>query len=357
MAVKYNIGVGFGMRSMRGKLMLTYFCSMLSLSILNICMSVIPSQMSDNASNVLFSLISQMVCMGLVPIVGLLLTKRRRAGEGLGEYGLRLARNWRYHMPTTPKCWLAVIPLAVSFYFFTQLMARISNLVLGIAQYTFPAGHSTVYGGVGDLIKWIAIGALLPAVFEELTHRGLLIDAMSDRGNEIETVLWSGLLFGAMHTNVMQFFYAFIGGMVFAFLVIKTNSIFPAMLLHFCNNAFAHIEEYAGQHPTGVFALIDQVNSFFRSSNVAILFGAGILVANMVLAIWLLSTVQRVSGKPEGLQEKWFLRSKSNTYFAFSLDAYRPYGKASIADNLFLYAAFAMTIAMTVFSYVWGVLR
>ena len=342
--------------SIRGKLMFTYFCSMLALSVLNVCVSAIPNRLSDNDLDMVFTLISQVFCMGVIPVVGVVLSKPRK-DMPLAEYGSRLARNWRYHLPTSPLSWLVVVPLAVSFYFTTQLLARINSLALVIGQYTFPVGPSTIYSGFGDLIKWIALGALLPAIFEELTHRGLLIDAMQDRGNEIEIVIFSGLLFGAMHTNILQFFYAFVGGMVFAFLTLKTNSIYPAMLLHFCNNAFSHIENYASQYPTGAFRWIAELSEFFTRNTFTILLGAAILVANLVLSIWLLSALQRVSGKPEGLREKWIFRSKKSTQFALSLDAYRPYGKATLADNLFLYGTLAMTLTMTVFTYVWGVVR
>ena len=344
------------MNSLRGKLMITYFCSMLALSVLNMCVSAIPSRLSNNDLDMVFTLISQIGCMGIIPIVGTVLCKPRK-GVPLAEYGARLARNWRYHMPTSPLSWLVVIPLAVSFYFTTQLLARINSLVLLLGQYAFPISPNTIYGGFGDLVKWIALGALLPAVFEELTHRGLLIDAMQDRGNEIETVVFSGLLFGAMHTNILQFFYACVGGMMFAFLVLKTNSIYPAMLLHFCNNAFSHIENYADQYPTGAFRWIAQLNDFFTSNTYTILLGALLLVGNLVLSIWLLSTLQRVSRKPEGLRERWLFRSRRSAQFALSLDAYRPYGKATLTDNLFLYGTLAMTLSMTVFTYVWGVLR
>ena len=344
------------MSSMRGKLMITYFCSMLALSVLNMCVSSIPNTLSENSIDILFSLLSQIVCMGVIPVVGTLLSKPR-GNDTLAQYGMRLARNWRYHAPTTPKVWLVVLPLVFSLYFTTQLMSRLSSLVLLLGQYTFPIGAGTVYGDFGDLIKWIAVAALLPAVFEELTHRGLLLDALSDRGNEIESVIWCGLLFGAMHTNVMQFFYAVIGGMVFGFVTIKTNSIYPAMLLHFGNNLFAHLQSYAEQHPTGAFRWIATVDEFFSGSTFGILVGALALVGFFVLSAWLLTLLQKVCSKPEGLREQWIFRSAKSDQFALSLDAYRPYGKATLKDNLFMYGTFAMCMAMTVFSYVWGVVR
>lgn len=344
------------MRSLRSKLLITYFCSMLALSLLNVCFSLIPNPLSDNDLDMVFSLVSQIVCMGIIPIVGTLLSKPAD-GRDAATYLRTLSRNWRYHLPTDNRAWLVIVPLALSFYFATQLLARINVLFLTLTQYTFPISPNTVYGDFGDLVKWIALGALLPAIFEELTHRGLLIDALTDRGNEIEVVVMSGLLFGTMHTNILQFFYAFVGGMVFAFIVLKTNSIYPAMLLHFANNTLSHVQSYADQHPTGAFKWIADVDAFFTESTWGLLVGAVLLVANLVFVVWLLSALQRVSGKPEGLREHWILRSNKTNQFALSLDAYRPYGKATLADNLFLYGTLAMTGAMTIFTYALGIIR
>ena len=356
MAGQYHIGMDSEMSSLRGKLMIVYFCSMLALSVLNICVNTIPNTLSANDSDMIFSLISQIVCMGAIPVVGTVLSKPRGKDSPL-EYGVRLARNWRLHAPTTPKVWLVIIPLVFSFYFTTQLLARIGSLVLLLGQFTFPIGAGQIYGDFGDLLKWIALGALLPGIFEELTHRGLLLDALADRGNEIESVVWCGLLFGAMHTNVMQFFFATVGGMIFAFVVLKTNSIYPAMLLHFCNNTFSHVQNYAEQHPTGAFRWIAEAEEFLTGSTVGLLVGAALLVGCFVLTAWLLAVLQKVCGKPEGLRERWIFRSAKSDQFALSLDAYRPYGKATLKDNLFMYGAFAMCLAMTAASYVWGVLR
>lgn len=342
--------------SLRSKLLVTYFASMLSLSLLNILVGVIPSTMSDNNSNMLFTLLSQMVCMGVIPIVGCVLSKPRQ-GQPLGAYARTLALNWRYHAPTNPKIWWLMVPLCFSFYFLTHLVARIGSLFLLLTQYTFTVNPDVIYTEPADLLKWIALGALLPAVFEELTHRGLLLDAMFDRGNEVEMVLLSGLLFAAMHTNIIQFLYAFVGGCLLAFVVVKTNSIYPAMLLHFANNAFSHIQSYASQHPDGALGWVERINAFFTQSVGGILLSALLLVANMVACVWLLSALQRVCGKPEGLRERWILRGKRTQWFAVSLDTYRPYGKATLVDNAFLWAVLGMTVSMTVFTYVWGILR
>ena len=219
--------------SRRNKLLATYFASMVGLALLNVFLSVIPNRLSDNGLDILYSLLAQVVCMGIIPVVGGLLTYRK--GRTPVECVRHTLTRWNYRLPYDKRIWAPMALLCVSFIFVTQLVARIGNMALLLGQFTFPIQVGPIYNNVGELLLWIAVGAVLPATFEELTHRGLLIDAMQDRGNEIETVLMSGLLFGAMHTNILQFFYAFVGGCVFAFLTLKTNSIYPAMLLHFCN--------------------------------------------------------------------------------------------------------------------------
>ena len=341
--------------STRAKLLLVYCASMLSLSILNICVSVIPSTLSDNALNAIFSVVSQVVCMGLIPVVGTALAKPRR-GQSLVQYTRTWQANWRYRMPK-PIVWLVVVPLAISFFYLTQLVARVNSLFLLVTGFQFSVSPDTIYTNAGDLVVWILLGAVLPAIFEELTHRGLVLDAIFDRGNEAEMILFSGLLFACMHTNIMQFLYAFVGGCLFAFVTIKTGSILPAMFMHFFNNAFSYIQSYASQHADGALGFVDRVSSFFTQSTSGLILGALLLVGNAVLCLHLLSCLQRVAGRPEGLHEIWLLRGKKTQAFAISVDLYRPFGRATLADNLPLFAAVAMTFSMTVFTFVWGVVR
>ena len=51
----------------------------------------------------------------------------------------------------------------------------------------------------------------------------------------------SSLIFGIFHGNFVQFPFAFIVGLVLGWVVVYTNSMLPAVLIHFCNNAFSVI--------------------------------------------------------------------------------------------------------------------
>lgn len=348
------------MTSKRNKMMLVYFVSMAGLALLNILFNEIPNRLSDNMIDIVFTLCSQVLCMGVIPLVGGYIINRDKEQPCFVSVK-QLAKRWHYRAPNK-KVWLAVVPLAISFCFLTQLTARISVLLLMILQFNFPISAGTIYSGPGNLVFWIFMGAVMPAIFEELTHRGFVLDALSDRGSEMESVLLCGLLFACMHTNIIQFFFAFVGGCIMAWLVLKTDSIFPAMLLHFTNNAFSHIQSYASQYPDSALGWIDTVERFFTETPIGLALAIILLVANVFLFLFLLSWVQKLSGKPVGIKERRIvMHSKgangTKEIMRISTDTYCPSGKATLADNIMLYATIAMTLCSTLFTYIWGVLR
>jgi membrane protease YdiL (CAAX protease family) len=85
---------------------------------------------------------------------------------------------------------------------------------------------------------WISLLliAVTPAVFEEITMRGILINNYRNK-TVLTTSLMSGLMFGIFHLNINQFVYAFVMGIVFSIVVHITNSIFASMFMHFIVNA------------------------------------------------------------------------------------------------------------------------
>ncbi|CCY71007.1 cAAX amino terminal protease family protein [Clostridium sp. CAG:921] len=83
--------------------------------------------------------------------------------------------------------------------------------------------------------------AVLPAIFEELYVRGAVL-SFSKKYGEVFAVIASALLFAAIHMNISQAIFAFLAGVIFAMLTLKTNSIVPSMLLHFLNNGYSAFE-------------------------------------------------------------------------------------------------------------------
>lgn len=77
--------------------------------------------------------------------------------------------------------------------------------------------------------------AVLPAVTEEITIRGIVLSGYEDKNIYLSCII-TGLLFGIMHLDPQQFLYVAVLGFVLALVVRITNSIFASALIHFFIN-------------------------------------------------------------------------------------------------------------------------
>ncbi len=82
--------------------------------------------------------------------------------------------------------------------------------------------------------------AVFAPVFEELIFRKLPLDRIRGYGDG-PAVFISALVFGLIHCNLFQFFYAFAIGMVFGYVYVKTGKIIYTILLHSAVNIFGGV--------------------------------------------------------------------------------------------------------------------
>ena len=80
--------------------------------------------------------------------------------------------------------------------------------------------------------------AVVPAFVEEALFRGTVLKNLLPFGRTT-AVFVSALLFGVMHQSASQFFYATVAGLVIGYIYVHTSSLWCAVLIHFCNNAFS----------------------------------------------------------------------------------------------------------------------
>ena len=77
----------------------------------------------------------------------------------------------------------------------------------------------------------ILVMVILAPLLEELICRKLLIDRIACYGEKL-SVLMSGLIFGLLHQNLFQFFYAFALGSLFGYVYIRTGRLRYSVILH-----------------------------------------------------------------------------------------------------------------------------
>ena len=324
----------------RSRHLIAYAAAMIALLVWEVIIAAgVFSRVSDFGLDVIFSLVSQIVCMGVVPLVVLLVLNRGKAKE--------LALTMRYKAPRDLRsCLLICLGMMVLITPFAMAFNAISSLFLTIIGYkrSFPVG--TVYLGRGDLLLMLFLSAVLPAVFEEFSHRGVLLSGLQDRGSEFSAVVISAVMFGLMHGNPQQFFFTTIGGLVFGVAAIKCDCILPAMCAHFANNAVSTILDYSQQKQNAIGVWYEKlVSSNTVLSSVVLFFVLAISVYGMVK---LLQYAARKAPKPV---------SERKLFGLVTLDAYSPDGKATLKDNAFLYATMVAEGALLLITGLWGIVK
>ena len=107
--------------------------------------------------------------------------------------------------------------------------------------------HVTTFGG---LIINLLLMAVLPAISEELTFRGVLINLFKVKGERLEVkgesvphlAIWcSAILFSAIHLQFYGFVPRMLMGALFGYMLVWTGSLWTPILMHFTNNAMAVI--------------------------------------------------------------------------------------------------------------------
>ena len=92
--------------------------------------------------------------------------------------------------------------------------------------------------------------AAAPAFIEEFAFRGVALSILRKFG-DMPAIIISALLFGIMHGNFVQIPFAFGVGLALGLITVMTDSIWPAVAVHFANNAIAVIFEYFSYMPFG----------------------------------------------------------------------------------------------------------
>ena len=115
-------------------------------------------------------------------------------------------------------------------FFFTSVGNIVGNM---LAAYL---SNGTAENAVAELAMStnplkIVVMVILAPIIEEYVFRKQIIDR-TVRYGEKTAVLFSGLLFGLFHTNLFQFFYAFLGGALFAYIYVRSGRLRYPILLH-----------------------------------------------------------------------------------------------------------------------------
>ena len=197
-------------------------------------------------------------CVIVVPIFFILMRKdvKREIMDGTHVYYEKFNKAWL----------LLVIPIGMfACIGFNNLVMMFAELAQSFINYIIDTLNLDVeydiFGSFNETSDIIYSGGLVFQLLatcvgapfaEELLFRGLIHRRLRKILNMIPAMLISSLLFGIIHGNIIQGVYAFLIGLMCAFVYEKFKNLWAPIILHASANSLAVISTYLATESEGV---------------------------------------------------------------------------------------------------------
>lgn len=361
---------------------LIYFIMMLLLITVRIITSVFSfSFLSDEMYDLLFTCIIQIGIFLIIPFAAYTLIRKKKFKQTMSD--MRVSKiSW--------KTLIIVIFIGLFAYALNIAVSSFFNGLISLFGYEkLPSAGtgSSAPMSVGMFFFNLLTVALLPAVCEEFAHRGFLMNGLSSLGLK-RAIVYSSIIFGLMHLNVNQVFYATIIGFLMAIAVVMSKSIFPAIIIHFINNGMNVYMSFA--EGNGLFGgqVMNNFNAYLSKVGPLMGFIVSFLILVAILLVLLglyflllketrIKRLQKVLNevvnietprsqsevtKPDYLTNLTMLNKmladynfKKPTDLVFTKEENK-YNKPNVVENILFWGIVFVTSAVTIFTFIWGLL-
>lgn len=185
-------------------------------------------------------------------------------------------------------CKMLLISIALGFvlYFINSFIATFFSGIISSFGYESLSSSRTVTLNYQFLLKEFILTAILPGICEEFLHRGIMLNAAKKHASPRYCLLISSLLFGLMHLNINQFFYATILGFLIGIVALASNSIYPSIIIHFLNNFLSSYFVYGAKLNWPIAKLVESIENAF-SSNIFIFVASSSLCIILLFGLYL----------------------------------------------------------------------
>lgn len=155
-------------------------------------------------------------------------------------YGVRRTQaSWREVLPLRPVPLSLLAPMALTILGLGVLLSEADNVLRSVLPPPAWLERMFVELTQGRRSLWGSIALLVVAapLTEETLFRGVFLYGFLRRYSARRAILVSALLFAVFHLNPWQFLGALTAGAVFAWWVVRTGSLVPALACHALNNS------------------------------------------------------------------------------------------------------------------------
>ena len=137
---------------------------------------------------------------------------------------------------------------------------------------------------VGGLLFNLLIIALIPAIGEELTFRGILQQSLTrSMKNPHVAIILSAAIFSFIHFQFYGFLPRMFLGILLGYMFYVSGSIWTSITMHFVNNGTAVVLYYLNNKET----INIDADHFGETQSVWILFGSALLTSGLIAWCWI----------------------------------------------------------------------
>jgi sodium transport system permease protein len=159
---------------------------------------------------------------------------------------------FRLKMPPIA-AWPATLLLIIGGWLLSVELATLQNAVT-----PFPKDMLEKFAHFFDTLNAMPLGqalslvAVLPGLCEEMLCRGFLLSSFKGRLGGMGAVIFTAVCFGLLHLDPYRLISTMFLGLLLGFIVLRTGSIYPAMLAHAANNALSFLVQKHESYFTGI---------------------------------------------------------------------------------------------------------
>lgn len=138
---------------------------------------------------------------------------------------------------------LPLLLLGISFCSFANIAVSFASAIFESAGVNYEVDNGENPEGIFGFLLSLLATAIVPALIEEFACRGLILGSLRKYGDGF-ALITSSILFGIMHGNFQQIPFAFLVGLGFGFVAIKSGSLWISMAVHAFNNFISVFFDY-----------------------------------------------------------------------------------------------------------------
>lgn len=316
----------------------------------------------DNFNSAATSILIQIFIMFLLPVFLYKKLRKKTLKQVFSDFRFKKLNF---------KAVLISIGLGVLVFLLNIAISSFFSLLISLFGYENLGTSTQVDYSVLAFIMALITTALLPGFCEEIASRGMLLKGFKNLGWK-KMILISGLLFGLMHLNIEQFFYATIIGWLLAFVCLASGNIIPGMIIHFMNNGLGTYMTYGSHNGWPLSDLLNTLtNAMATSSYIStMLIIFFVLIIASFLLIWLLyllikeTTGTRMYELGQELKQSIKTEAEQAGIEKLSIDIpFQALGFSAnqtyfptLKEKMFLYSSIFLGVILTISTFIWGTL-